>query len=247
MFVGGGGPRRWRDWASKLGAGAKTDQERANTLRAAAALDDADLALSMYLGVFFTLAGPPRKVLATKAVAQRHPAAVEQLYAEQGRLERLADRSHALVTVAETVLKRYATLKNARGWLDFDDLIQRTRALLKNVDTAWVLYKLDSGIDHILVDEAQDTSQAQWDILREIASDFLAGEGASRRVRTFFAVGDEKQSIFSFQGAAPTMFDAVRREFERGHFHAGLPFASVQLHVSFRSAPAVLESVDRVL
>ena len=117
MFVGGGGPRRWRDWASKLGAGAKTDQERANTLRAAAALDDADLALSMYLGVFFTQAGPPRKVLATKAVAQRYPAAVEQLYAEQGRLERLADRlrsaeaverSHALVTVAETVLKRYA-------------------------------------------------------------------------------------------------------------------------------------------
>jgi ATP-dependent helicase/nuclease subunit A len=255
MFVGGGGPRRWRDWASKLGAGAKTDQERANTLRAAAALDDADLALSMYLGVFFTQAGPPRKVLATKAVAQRYPVAVEQLYAEQGRLERLADRlrsaeaverSHALVTVAETVLKRYATLKNALGWLDFDDLIQRTRALLKNVDTAWVLYKLDSGIDHILVDEAQDTSQAQWDILREIASDFLAGEGANRRVRTFFAVGDEKQSIFSFQGAAPTMFDAMRRDFERRHFHAKLPFASVDLNLSFRSAPPVLESVDRV-
>ena len=197
----------------------------------------------------------PRKVLATRAVEERYPAAVEQLYAEQGRLERLADRlrsakaverSHALVTVAETVLKRYAELKNTRGWLDFDDLIQRTRTLLKNVDTAWVLYKLDSGIDHILVDEAQDTSQAQWDILREIASDFLAGEGASRRVRTFFAVGDEKQSIFSFQGAAPTMFDAMRREFERRHFHAKLPFASVALNLSFRSAPPVLESVDRI-
>ena len=255
MFEGGGGSRRWRDWASKLGVGAKTDQERANNLKAVAALEDREIALPMYLGVFFTQAGPPRKVLATKAVAERYPAMVEQLYAERDRLERLVDRlrsaeaverSRALVAVTETVLKRYAELKNARGWLDFDDLIQRTRALLKNADTAWVLYKLDSGIDHILVDEAQDTSQPQWDILREIASDFLAGEGASRQVRTFFAVGDEKQSIFSFQGAAPTMFDSMRREFEQRHFHAKLPFASVALHLSFRSAPPVLESVDRV-
>jgi ATP-dependent helicase/nuclease subunit A len=255
MLEGGGGRSRWRDWASKLGAGSKTDQQRADSLRAAAALGDPELALAIYLDVFFTQAGPPRKILATKAITERYPATVEQLYVERDRLERLADRrrsaeaverSRALVAVAETVLKRYAELKNARGWLDFDDLIQRTRALLKNADAAWVLYKLDSGIDHILVDEAQDTSQAQWDILREIAADFLAGEGASRRVRTFFAVGDEKQSIFSFQGAAPTMFDAMRREFERGHLHAELPFATVRLHLSFRSAPPVLESVDRV-
>ena len=254
MFDGGGGPQRWRNWASKLGGAGKTDQERADTLRAAAALEERELSLSLYLGVFFTQNGPPRKSLATKAVAERHPAMCEELYAEQARLDRLADRlrsaeaverSRALVAVAETVLKGYAELKNARGWLDFGDLIQRSRALLKNADAAWVLYKLDSGIDHILVDEAQDTSQAQWDILREIASDFLAGEGAGR-VRTFFAVGDEKQSIFSFQGAAPTMFDAVRREFEQRHFHAELPFASVGLHLSFRSAPPVLESVDRV-
>jgi ATP-dependent helicase/nuclease subunit A len=255
MLEGGGGRSRWRDWASKLGAGSKTDQQRADSLRAAAALGDPELAVAIYLDVFFTQAGSPRKILATKAIAERYPATVDQLYLERDRLERLADRrrsaeaverSYALVVVAETVLKRYAELKNARGWLDFDDLIQRTRALLKNADAAWVLYKLDSGIDHILVDEAQDTSQAQWDILREIAADFLAGEGASRRVRTFFAVGDEKQSIFSFQGAAPTMFDAMRREFERRHLHAALPFASVRLHLSFRSAPPVLDSVDRV-
>jgi ATP-dependent helicase/nuclease subunit A len=255
MIEGGGGPRRWRDWALELGAGSKTDQERANGLRATAALDDAALALSLYISVFFTQAGPPRKVLATKAIAERYPAMVGQLYAEQDRLERLTDRlrsaeaverSRALVCVAETVLKRYAGLENARGWLDFEDLVQRTRALLENTDAAWVLYKLDAGIDHILVDEAQDTSQPQWDILRELAADLLAGDSARAGRRTFFAVGDEKQSIFSFQGAAPTMFDAVRREFERGHFHAQRPFASVALNISFRSAPPVLESVDRV-
>jgi ATP-dependent helicase/nuclease subunit A len=255
MFEGGGGPKRWRDWAAKLATGTKTDKERGATLNGAAVLTDAELALETYLTVFFTQAGPPRKVLATKGVAERFPNAVEALYAERDRLERLGERlrsaeavarSRALVAVADEVLKRYADLKNTRGWLDFDDLIQRARALLENAGAAWVLYKLDSGIDHILVDEAQDTSQAQWDILRTLSSDFLAGEGARGSERTFFAVGDEKQSIFSFQGAAPAMFDTMRREFERRHFHAKRPFSRVDLNLSFRSAPAVLDSVDRV-
>ena len=118
--------------------------------------------------------------------------------------------------------------------------------MLENTDAAWVLYKLDAGIDHILVDEAQDTSRAQWDILRKLAADFLAGEGARSRRRTFFAVGDEKQSIFSFQGAAPAMFDAMRREFKRSHENAQLTFETVSLNLSFRSAPPVLEAVDFV-
>ena len=144
------------------------------------------------------------------------------------------------------MLARYARIKNERGFLDFNDLIARTLSLLENTDAAWVLYKLDAGIDHILVDEAQDTSRAQWDILRKLAADFLAGEGAGSRRRTFFAVGDEKQSIFSFQGAAPAMFDAMRREFKRSHENARLRFETVSLNLSFRSAPPVLEAVDFV-
>ena len=251
----GGGAKRWRAWASALQQGLKTDKERAATLVGAAVTPDPDLALSTYLTVFFTQAGPPRKTLATKGVAEKRPDIVDELYEERDRLEQLADRlraaeaaarSRALAHAAEAVLSRYADLKNARGWLDFDDLIARTLALLANTDAAWVLYKLDSGIDHILVDEAQDTSRAQWDILRKLASDFLDGASARQNTRTFFAVGDEKQSIFSFQGAAPTMFDEMRREFERRHERAQLPFASVMLNLSFRSAPIVLEGVDKV-
>ena len=74
-----------------------------------------------------------------------------------------------------------------------------------------MLYKLDGGLDHILVDEAQDTSPAQWDVIRALAEEFFSGSGAREVARTLFAVGDEKQSIYSFQGAAPTMFAAHGR------------------------------------
>ena len=143
------------------------------------------------------------------------------------------------------VLDRYAAEKNRRGLLDYDDLIIRTRDLLANTEAAWVHYKLDLGIDHILIDEAQDTSPAQWDIIKRFVAEFTAGAGARSGVeRTIFAVGDEKQSIFSFQGAAPGAFDEMRRFFEKAHNDAEKPFVPVPLLHSFRSVPAVLQAVD---
>ena len=118
--------------------------------------------------------------------------------------------------------------------------------MLERSDARWVLYKLDSGIDHILVDEAQDTSEAQWKILEELTGEFAAGRGQSPGPRTFFAVGDEKQSIFSFQGAAPQMFDKMRRKFEAQFTAGAQPFAHVPLTLSFRSAPGVLSAIDKV-
>src|SRR5690606_9618755 len=110
----------------------------------------------------------------------------------------------------------------------------------------WVHYKLDQGLDHILVDEAQDTSPAQWDIVRRLTEEFTAGEGARETSRTIFAVGDDKQSIFGFQGAAPQEFAAMRRAYQRAHENAGLAFDSVVLTQSFRSATQVLAAVDHV-
>ncbi len=118
--------------------------------------------------------------------------------------------------------------------------------MLERSDARWVLYKLDSGLDHILVDEAQDTSEAQWKILEELTGEFAAGRGQSPGPRTFFAVGDEKQSIFSFQGAAPKMFDKMRRQFESQFTAGAQPFAHVPLTLSFRSAPGVLSAIDKV-
>jgi ATP-dependent helicase/nuclease subunit A len=106
-----------------------------------------------------------------------------------------------------------------------------------------VLYKLDGGLDHILIDEAQDTSPEQWAIVRSITEEMFAGEGREREfTRTIFAVGDEKQSIFSFQGAEPEEFEKNRKHFaERAK-----NFADVRLETSRRSVPEVLGFVDGV-
>ena len=109
---------------------------------------------------------------------------------------------------------RYETAKAQRSWLDFDDLISRASALLSDRSVAqWVLFRLDGGIDHMLVDEAQDTSPGQWRVIGRLAEEFTAGEGAHSRPRTIFVVGDKKQSIYSFQGADVAAFDQKRKLF----------------------------------
>jgi len=119
--------------------------------------------------------------------------------------------------------------------------------MLNGGASAWVHYKLDRGVDHVLIDEAQDTSPRQWDIVDHIISEFTSGEGARDGVvRTVFAVGDEKQSIFSFQGAAPREFDARRRFLHSKFVNAGLKFDPISFTYSFRSGPSILQSVDHV-
>ena len=108
-------------------------------------------------------------------------------------------------------------------------------------------YKLDRGVDHVLIDEAQDTSPKQWDIVERIIAEFTTGEGAREGIRrTVFAVGDEKQSIFSFQGAAPREFDERRSKLEKKFRDAELPFRKEDFIYSFRSGKTILESVDHV-
>ncbi len=259
MSAGLGGSAGWVEIAVKIEEGGKQDKDLAANLRDAAAQGEPVAALGGYLSVFFTKTGEPRggadRNIVTKPLQARFPALIARLRAEQDRLMALREkhraaetlaRSVALIDLAATILSAYARLKAKRGLLDFDDLIERTLSLLSRSDAAWVLYKLDSGVDHILVDEAQDTSEEQWEILGRLAEDFTSGKGARETLRTFFAVGDEKQSIYSFQGAAPKMFAEMRREFARRHRDAKLAFAEVPLHLSFRSAARVLEAVDRI-
>ena len=106
--------------------------------------------------------------------------------------------------------------------------------------------KLDLGIDHVLIDEAQDTSPKQWGIVRHLVAEFFAGKGAAEQKRTIFAVGDEKQSIFSFQGAAPAEFEIMRREFEMLSGRSQQPFRHVRFDTSLRSGANVLAAVDIV-
>jgi ATP-dependent helicase/nuclease subunit A len=255
----------WREVGAALARGRKTDAQRAEKLHAvrethaarAAGADPQDRAALVddYLSIFFKGGkgeGDPPDALTTKEIPQ---AVKDALGDEQARLLGLRERRRAVAAFERTlalarlvsaVLARYDALKARRGALDFDDLITRARALLERVDAAWVLYKLDRGVDHILVDEAQDTSAAQWRILEALAGEFAAGRGQRGLRRTFFAVGDDKQSIFSFQGAAPRLFHAMRERFEKRVTAAGLPFSAVRLDLSFRSSAAVLRAVDEI-
>jgi ATP-dependent helicase/nuclease subunit A len=158
------------------------------------------------------------------------------------------DKAEALHGFAAAFLPEYARRKQARGWLDFDDLIGKARQLLNHpAVAAWVLYRLDGGIDHILVDEAQDTSPAQWDVIDRLAQEFTSGVGSREGVnRTIFVVGDKKQSIYSFQGADPDGFDRMQAEFGDRLAAAGSGLDSLSLDYSFRSSTAILHLVDLV-
>lgn len=164
------------------------------------------------------------------------------------RALRVLEKSHALHQFAPDFLARYDRAKERRGWLDFDDLIRLTNRLLTETSLAqWVLFRLDGGIDHMLVDEAQDTSPAQWQIIAKLAEEFAAGQSARDGLtRTIFVVGDKKQSIYSFQGADPEGFDRMRDAFDTRLAAVRANLQKNVLKYSFRSAPAILALVDQV-
>ena len=184
---------------------------------------------------------------------QSFPALESDLRREQTRLDVLRERrraaltlerSAALFTVARKILTVFARMKAERGALDFSDQIARALALVTRSSAAWVLHKLDYGLDHLLIDEAQDASLPQWGILAALSAEFFAGASARAVNRTVFAVGDEKQSIFAFQGAAPEMFAEMKRAFAQRHRDAERPFIDVPLTFSFRSSQTILDAVD---
>ncbi len=167
---------------------------------------------------------------------------------EQKRLKlKLYQSTKAAFILAQEINRRYEEYKKSQSGMDFEDLIYHTRNLLEKSDARqWVLYKLDGGIDHILVDEAQDTSPEQWDIIGSLSEDFFSGIGQRDINRTLFVVGDRKQSIYSFQGADPDKFDIMSQKFADKSKQADKPFERVNLEISFRSAPAILDSVNQI-
>jgi ATP-dependent helicase/nuclease subunit A len=246
---------QWAVVAAALTAGLKTDKEQGARFHALVTLNGTDR-LENYLDIFCTKKRDKTKErIVTKAVQDERPDLCALLNEECARIWRLVqrkraiatrDRSVALFTVACAVIASFRAEKDRRGLLDYDDLIDKTLDLLRDERAAWVHYKLDRGIHHVLIDEAQDTSPKQWEIIRALVSEFFAGLGAHGRQRTIFAVGDEKQSIFSFQGAAPREFATNRDHFRKAHARAELNFVATEFKHSFRSGPTVLGAVDTV-
>ena len=240
-----------------LSSGSKSDVT--NSTKLAAALNAATPAQrAEEVADYFLVEGGKslRASLMTKALGAARPdlaslaeRAQQACFALTNELKALTvvEASTALYRLAGAVLQRYTDAKASSGALDFDDLIQKTMLLLSTSDQAdWVLFKMDGGLDHILVDEAQDTSPEQWQIIEALGREFFSGTSARDEARTVFAVGDEKQSIYSFQGARPEMFADVGRRFAELTENASAPWRRVPLNLSFRTVQPVLDAVDGV-
>ncbi len=248
--------------AAAMAGGSKTDRSRGAVLAAwletvegrAARWED-------YLGVYFTTEGKPRDKLVTKQTLAALPAADAILAAEAERLQAVRERlnaatvaeaSAALLRLTGAIFDAYEAAKTRRARLDYEDLIQISRRLLEQEAIApWVLFKLDGGLDHLLIDEAQDTNPDQWRVVELLTEEFFAGEGAHAPAdgtppRSIFAVGDPKQSIYSFQGADPAEFVRMRGHFARRVRQAERGWQPVDLVHSFRSVAPVLQAVDAV-
>ena len=242
-----------------LSTGTVTDQKHAATLTSAKQQNDPQRCLNVLSNYFLVDGGDAtRGSLMTKALATARPGLHERCQSAQQKFFALSkelkaltlvEASMALYTLAGVVLQRYTEARRVAGALDFDDLILKTKSLLegKGGEAQWVLYKLDGGLDHILVDEAQDTSPEQWQIIKALAGEFFAGAGSRDGIaRTVFAVGDEKQSIYSFQGADPKMFADAGEHFAALARNAGLAWKPIELTMSFRTVSPVLAGVDGV-
>jgi ATP-dependent helicase/nuclease subunit A len=248
--------------AAMLDSGKKTDAEAGRKIAAwLEAVESRPARWEAYLSAFFTQAGEPRKTLCTKGVTEALPGAEEILAAEAERLDLARGRINAATTAETTagllrlggaVLDAYEAGKRRRARLDYEDLIRISRDLLETRNIApWVLFKLDGGLDHLLIDEAQDTNPDQWKLVELLTEEFFAGVGArepeaGEPPRSVFAVGDPKQSIYSFQGADPQEFLRMRAHFAGRVRAVERGWAQVDLAHSFRSVAPVLAAVDAV-
>lgn len=214
--------------------------------------------LNIVSDIYLTTEGKPRNFphLSRKKSDEIWPFIQQMLEDKQSKIfvllekyqcAKVATLNMAAFQICAIYLEIYTNLKKANGFLDFDDIIERTLHLLQRKGASqWVHYKLDQGLDHILLDEAQDTNPEQWQIIQLLAQEFFSGYSQRTNIRTLFAVGDEKQSIYSFQGAAPENFAANGRIIQKKAQQTNQQFEKIQLHYSFRSTADVLKSVDLV-
>lgn len=205
-------------------------------------------------GLFLTKNGTPRKTIISNEFIKLNPDTTRQIYALQSivlelnnsfKAMQIIESSCHLFNIAKHTLYEYKAMCKAKNLLDYDDLIIHTKNLLTNsLMKDWILYKLDGGIEHILLDEAQDTSLDQWEIIDALMLDFFSGD--SGKHKTIFVVGDEKQSIYSFQGAELNNFFYYKNKLRFLALSANQKFADIVLTKNYRSTKPILETVAHV-
>ena len=209
-----------------------------------------------YKKIFLTTKNTVRASMAAKKMRNNAPDVCEWLASEAFIVKQVSDVinnfncakiSRALLYIAEKIFTLYEYEKTTRSLLDYDDLIIKTKNLLcSDKSIPWVMYKLDGGIDHLLIDEAQDTAPEQWQITVALIEEFFAGEGRKGGNRTLFVVGDKKQSIYGFQGADIKNYISYQQYFAEFITSRGKIFDVVEMDISFRSSQGILDLVDNV-
>jgi ATP-dependent helicase/nuclease subunit A len=208
-----------------------------------------------WCGHVFNTKGQLRDVLAELPAFVAEAARIEALQERLAACRQL-EATMALLELANPILEHVEARKRGAGLLGYDDLIEIASRVLRDPGSAWVLFKLDGGLDHVLLDEAQDSNPAQWKIAWALSEEFFAGLGADRREpssavppqpRSVFAVGDVKQAIYGFQGSDARGFGSWEQRF-RARVEALAPqgFRRIPLTTSFRSTTPVLALVDAV-
>ena len=198
-----------------------------------------------YKNVFLTKDGSKKNTLMNKDAilsAEQDRVYAINLYNEN---KRVFDDTIALFDLSAAFAHSYIDIKRAHNILDFEDLILYTRKLFSNRETmGWVLSQMDVSLSHILLDEAQDTSPQQWDIIRMLTGDFFDDGDTNDLPRSLFVVGDIKQSIYGFQGADPTAFIRSRADIASQIENNYRVIRDIPLSQNFRSLSSILYAVD---
>ncbi len=244
--------------ADALNGGRKNDKEAAFKIKRWASLlpQQAEAEFFLLVDVFFS-GGNPKKRIGTKVVRERNPELEGYIFKAQRLISEYmqtqngaytGELSFYILSLAAELYLSFQHQKFSRGVLDFDDLIFFTNRLLQKQQIhAWVRWKLETAIQHVLVDEAQDTSPMQWSVISNLLSEFFESEDEEPLPRTFFAVGDYKQSIYSFQNADPNVFVTKQSEIKEQADQYRKPFKQLSLSKSYRSSASILSFVDKVM
>ncbi len=245
-----------REAGEVLASGRKRDTQAADKIALAMGCENLTARADALASFFLTQKHQPRTALMTADLKGENDLLHEKLLNAQTRAHDLQQKrialdivesTRALIMVASEVIAIYRRHKALKSALDYDDLLEYAARLMADSEAAqWVLFKLDNGIDHILVDEAQDTSPNAWSVIDAIGDEFFAGLGQKEVLRTIFAVGDEKQSIYSFQGAEPKLFAAMGEKYSRKVREADRNWKNIPLNLSFRTIHPILDAVDTV-
>lgn len=220
----------------------KTDLKNANLL-----MEQSENPDENFVSVFLTDDGNIRKNLCTNDVKDivleemEENAVRAQLFALRLNNIRTAQSNIAFFRVSQAIIRQFQVQKSLQHCIDYDDVIDLTINLLHNF--SWIMYKIDSQIEHVLVDEAQDTSPEQWEIVKLITQEFFSNYQSGK---TIFVVGDEKQSIFSFQGANVEYFQEMHKYFKQAATISGARFYDITLAKSYRTVGNILDFVDCV-